>query len=126
MIIKRINNTKTIAAPDTPVLHINSFLLFFSFQEYFMGKRLAFDLPLKLKGTSFQLKVWNALLQIPYGQTCTYKDIAQKVDHPKAVRAVGMANNKNKLMILIPCHRVIGSNNKMVGYAGGIFKKQYR
>ena len=93
-------------------------------KEYFMGKRLAFDLPLKLKGTSFQLKVWNALLQIPYGQTCTYKDIAQKVDHPKAVRAVGMANNKNKLMILIPCHRVIGSNNKMVGYVGGIFKKQ--
>ena len=88
------------------------------------GKRLSFELPLKLDGTPFQLKVWNALLQIPYGQTCTYKDIAQKVDHPKAVRAVGMANNKNKLMILIPCHRVIGSNNKMVGYAGGIFKKQ--
>lgn len=93
-------------------------------KEYFIGKRLEFDLPLKMCGTPFQLKVWNALQKIPYGKTCTYKDIAKQIDNPKAVRAVGHANNKNKFAILVPCHRVIGSNNKMVGYAGGIFKKQ--
>ena len=93
-------------------------------KEYFIGKRMEFDLPLKMSGTPFQLKVWNALQTIPYGKTCTYKDIAIKVNNPKAVRAVGNANNKNSFAILIPCHRVIGSNNKMVGYAGGIFKKQ--
>ncbi len=93
-------------------------------KEYFMGKRLEFDLPIKMSGTPFQMKVWNELLKIPYGKTCTYKDIAIAIGNPKAVRAVGNANNKNKLAIIVPCHRVIGSNNKMVGYAGGVFKKQ--
>lgn len=93
-------------------------------KEYFIGKRLDFDLPLKLDGTPFQIKVWEALQKIPYGKTCTYKDIAAKIDKEKAFRAVGHANNKNKIAIIVPCHRVIGSNNKMVGYAGGIFKKQ--
>lgn len=93
-------------------------------KEYFMGKRLEFDLPLRIEGTAFQKKVWNQLRKIPYGKTSTYKEIANAIDHPKSVRAVGQANNKNRLAILIPCHRIIGSNNKMVGYAGGIFRKQ--
>lgn len=92
--------------------------------EYFEGTRLEFDLPLKMEGTAFQIKVWNELQKIPFGATCTYKDIALNIDNPKAVRAVGNANNKNKIAIIIPCHRVIGCNNKMVGYAGGIFRKQ--
>lgn len=93
-------------------------------KEYFMGKRLEFDLPLKLEGTPFQIHVWNALCSIPYGKTVSYKQIAEAIGNPKAVRSVGNANNKNKLAILIPCHRVIGANNKIVGYAGGIFRKQ--
>lgn len=93
-------------------------------KEYFIGKRLNFDLPIHLDGTPFQVKVWEALKTIPYGQTCSYKEIALQIGNEKAVRAVGHANNKNKIAIIIPCHRVIGSNKKMVGYAGGIFKKQ--
>lgn len=94
------------------------------FREYFIGQRLTFDLPIKLEGTPFQLKVWEELRKIPYGETTTYKDIAMNMNNPKAVRAIGTANNKNKFAIIVPCHRVIGCNNKMVGYAGGIFRKQ--
>lgn len=93
-------------------------------EEYFDGKRFKFDLPLKLEGTEFQMKVWKALMEIPYGKTCSYLDIACAIDNPKACRAVGNANNKNKIAIIIPCHRVIGKNKKMVGYASGIEKKQ--
>ena len=93
-------------------------------KEYFSGQRTEFDLPLIIKGTPFQLKVWEALQTIPYGSTCTYKDIANKIDNIKSVRSVGNANNKNKFVIIIPCHRIIGCNNKMVGYVGGIFRKQ--
>lgn len=95
-------------------------------EEYFLGKRKDFDLDIKfLKGTEFQVKVWEVLREIPYGTTVTYKWIAEKIGNPKAVRAVGGANNKNSVAILVPCHRVIGSNGKMVGYAGGIEKKEY-
>ena len=87
--------------------------------EYFQGKRTTFSLPFKLTGTPFQLAVWKELQNIPYGQTTSYKEIAQKINKPKAYRAVGMANNKNPLPIIIPCHRVIGSNGKLIGYAGG-------
>ena len=93
--------------------------------EYFVGKRKVFDLPLKFNGTKFQEQVWDALLKIPYGETKTYKDIATAVGNYKASRAVGMANNKNNIIILIPCHRVIGSNGKLVGYAGGLETKEY-
>ena len=93
--------------------------------EYFIGKRKVFDLPLKFSGTKFQERVWNALLKIPYGETRTYKDIAAAIGNNKASRAVGMANNKNNIIILIPCHRVIGSNGKLVGYAGGLEMKEY-
>lgn len=92
--------------------------------EYFNGKRKVFDLPLKMEGTEFQKKVWNELLKIPYGETRSYLDIAKQIKNPKASRAVGMANNKNKIMIIIPCHRVIGSNRKLVGYAGGLEIKE--
>lgn len=93
--------------------------------EYFQGKRTTFSLPFKLTGTPFQLAVWKELQNIPYGQTTSYKEIAQKISKPKACRAVGMANNKNPLPIIIPCHRVIGSNGKLIGYAGGLKLKNY-
>lgn len=95
-------------------------------EEYFYGKRKNFDLKFKfLKGTDFQLSVWKALSEIPYGETVTYKFIAEKINNPKAVRAVGGANNKNPIGIIVPCHRVIGCNGKMIGYAEGIDKKEY-
>ena len=93
--------------------------------EYIQGKRTTFSLPFKLTGTPFQLAVWKELQNIPYGQTTSYKEIAQKINKPKACRAVGMANNKNPLPIIIPCHRVIGSNGKLIGYAGGLNLKNY-
>lgn len=93
--------------------------------EYFQGKRTIFSLPFKLTGTPFQLAVWKELQNIPYGKTTSYKEIAQKINKPKACRAVGMANNKNPLPIIIPCHRVIGSNGKLIGYAGGLKLKNY-
>ncbi len=93
--------------------------------EYFDGKRNRFDVPYKLKGTDFQKKVWNALCDIPYGETRSYKDIAIAVGNPKASRAVGMANNKNPITVIVPCHRVIGSSGKLVGYAGGLQMKKF-
>ena len=92
--------------------------------EYFAGKRKKFDIPIKLDGTDFQIKVWKELLKIPYGETCSYLDIAKRIGNPKASRAVGMANNKNKIIIIVPCHRVIGSNKKLVGYACGLDVKE--
>ena len=92
--------------------------------EYFKGQRKIFNLPIEFNGTEFQNKVWKSLLEIPYGQTRSYKDIAQMIDNEKAVRAVGGANNKNKLSIVVPCHRVIGQNGKLVGYAGGVTRKE--
>ncbi|MDF9824117.1 methylated-DNA-[protein]-cysteine S-methyltransferase [Breznakia sp. PF5-3] len=93
-------------------------------QEYFDHKRTTFDLLLNPAGTEFQKKVWNALTTIPYGETKTYKDIAEAIDCPKGFRAVGLSNNKNPIIIVYPCHRVIGSNGKLVGYAGGLDLKE--
>lgn len=93
--------------------------------EYFKGKRKEFDLKLNVQGTDFQKKVWNALTEIPYGKVVSYKDIAKAVGNEKAVRAVGNSNNKNRIAIVIPCHRVIGSNGKLVGYAGGLHFKEW-
>ncbi|MDO5649433.1 MAG: methylated-DNA--[protein]-cysteine S-methyltransferase [Gallicola sp.] len=93
--------------------------------EYFKGERTSFDLPLEYQGTDFQVKVWKALEKIPYGETRTYQDIAEAVGSPKAFRAVGNANNKNPISILIPCHRVIGKSGKLVGYGGGLDWKEY-
>ncbi len=91
--------------------------------EYFNGKRQIFNVPLSPEGTPFQKKVWEELKKIPYGQTATYKEIAKGIDNEKACRAVGMANNKNPIAIIIPCHRVIGSNGSLTGYAGGLTVK---
>ena len=93
--------------------------------EFFAGERKAFDLPLAPMGTEFQKKVWAALEEIPYGETRTYGEIAAAVGNPKAARAVGMANNKNPIAIIIPCHRVVGANGKLVGYAGGMERKMF-
>jgi methylated-DNA-[protein]-cysteine S-methyltransferase len=88
--------------------------------EYFAGRRKAFDLTLDFAGTEFQKKVWRALLTIPFGETRTYAQIAKQVGDPKAVRAVGAANGRNPISIVAPCHRVIGSNGKLTGFAGGL------
>lgn len=90
---------------------------------YFQGQREVFDLPLNPKGTDFQKKVWLALQQIPYGETASYGEIARAVGTPKGARAVGMANNRNPISIVVPCHRVIGADGKLVGYGGGLEKK---
>lgn len=92
--------------------------------QYFQGLRKEFDLPLEPQGTAFQKKVWQALLEIPYAQTRTYKQIAESIDNPKGFRAVGMANNRNPIVIVIPCHRVIGSDGSLVGYGGGLEMKE--
>jgi methylated-DNA-[protein]-cysteine S-methyltransferase len=92
--------------------------------DYLDGFRTTFDLPLNPNGTVFQKKVWNALCDIPYGETRSYKQVAEAVGNNKASRAIGMANNKNPIMIVIPCHRVIGSNGSLVGYAGGLDIKE--
>lgn len=92
--------------------------------EYLNGQRKTFDLPLNPQGTPFQRGVWQALLAIPWGETRTYRDIAQAVDSPRAFRAVGMANHRNPIPIFIPCHRVVGSDGSLTGYAGGLELKQ--
>lgn len=92
--------------------------------EYLRGERKAFTLPLNPQGTPFMIKVWEKLCAIPYGQTVSYKEIAEKISSPKAVRAVGLANNRNPIPLFIPCHRVIGSNGKLVGYRGGLDMKE--
>lgn len=94
-------------------------------KAYFDGKLDKFSLPLDFAGTEFQKKVWEALLTIPFGQTRSYLQIAQQIGNPKAVRAVGAANGKNPISIVVPCHRVIGANGKLTGFAGGLPTKQY-
>lgn len=94
-------------------------------EEYFGGSRRAFELPLGPKGTPFQLRCWDALLKIPYGRTATYADIARAAGSPKGFRAAGLANNRNPIAIIIPCHRVIGSNGKLVGFGGGLEVKAF-
>ncbi|WP_180124352.1 methylated-DNA--[protein]-cysteine S-methyltransferase [Acinetobacter sp. YH12097] len=92
--------------------------------EYFAGKRQQFDLPLDFEGTEFQQQVWQALLTIPFGETRSYKQIAEQIGNVKAVRAVGAANGKNPISIIAPCHRVVGVNGKLVGFAGGLENKE--
>ena len=93
--------------------------------EYFQGRRKTFDLPIKYAGTLFQVSVWRELQNIPYGETRSYEDIAAKIGNPKAVRAVGQANNRNKLLLIVPCHRVIHKNGDISGFACGIETKKY-
>ena len=92
--------------------------------EYFNGQRKIFDIPLEFNGTDFQMKVWQALLTIPYGEIRSYKEIAEQIGNVKAVRAVGAANGKNPISIIAPCHRVVGANGHLVGFAGGLDHKE--
>lgn len=105
---------------ETPLIHRT----FKQLNEYLQGNRTTFTIPISLKGTSFQLQVWKALQSVPYGETCSYQEIAQRIGNPKACRAVGMANHNNPIAIMIPCHRVIGKNGELTGYGGGLSKKQ--
>lgn len=104
----------------TPLLELGEIQLL----EYFQGQRTQFDLPLNPQGTGFQHRVWAALSTIPYGETRSYGEIAQQIGCPKGARAVGMANRRNPLPILIPCHRVLGANGSLIGYAGGLTIQQ--
>lgn len=89
-------------------------------EEYFAGRRRAFSVPLSMHGTPFQMRVWQALQEIPWGETVSYGEIARRIGNPRACRAVGMANHVNPLPVLIPCHRVVGANGKLTGYGGGL------
>ncbi|WP_078597470.1 methylated-DNA--[protein]-cysteine S-methyltransferase [Evansella clarkii] len=113
----KLMNVKLVE--DTEQLHEAAMQI----NEYFSGERRDFDLPLDLRGTQFQNLVWNQVKTIPYGETRSYKHIAMEIGAPKAVRAIGGANNQNPVPLIIPCHRVIGSNGSMVGYGGGLDKK---
>jgi methylated-DNA-[protein]-cysteine S-methyltransferase len=93
--------------------------------EYFTNKREIFDLPLDLKGTEFQKKVWNELMKIPFGKTITYKELSLRLGNLKAIRAVAAANGANPVSIIVPCHRVIGSDGSLTGYAGGLWRKRW-
>lgn len=94
-------------------------------EAYFHGERRTFDLPLDLEGTPFQLKVWNEVIRIPYGQTISYLDLACRIGNDKAFRAVGGANGRNPIPVIIPCHRVIGSNGRLTGYRAGLKRKKW-
>jgi methylated-DNA-[protein]-cysteine S-methyltransferase len=117
---KRVRLAELIEQVNHPILLETQKQL----REYFAGTRQQFDLPLDFEGTVFQKKVWQALLGIPFGETRSYRDIAEKVGNIKAVRAVGAANGKNPISIIAPCHRVVGVNGKLVGFAGGLNNKE--
>lgn len=121
-VVVSLDRVEQVDTDNEPSVLTN--LVFKQISEYLHGQRQKFDFPYELHGTEFQKKVWEALRQIPYGETRTYKDIATVVGNPKASRAVGMANHKNPLMIVVPCHRVIGTGGKLVGYAGGLDMKK--
>ena len=93
--------------------------------DYFNGKRTYFDFELQPQGTKFQQKVWQALLEIPFGKTCSYMELSKKLGDVKAIRAVASANGKNPLWIVVPCHRVIGTDGSLTGYAGGLWRKKW-
>ncbi len=118
---RRVRLGSLTPAPHHPVLQETQRQL----QDYFTGTRKTFSLPLTFGGTAFQNRVWKALAAIPYGETRTYAELARQIGHPQAVRAVGTANGKNPLAIVVPCHRVIGSNGKLTGFAGGLENKAW-
>ena len=92
--------------------------------EYFSGRRTAFDVPLEFHGTEFQIRVWNAINDVKLGETITYSELARRCGHPGSVRAVGAATGRNRISVIVPCHRIVGSSGKLTGYAGGLVKKQ--
>lgn len=99
--------------------------LFKQLTIYFNCQKIEFDLPLKPKGTDFQLRVWSEIKSVPHGQTITYKELSERMKHPKAIRAIAAANSKNPILLFIPCHRIIGQNGKLVGYSAGIYRKEF-
>lgn len=107
---------------DTFAILVNCFT---QLDEYFKGERLEFSVPFIREGTAFQQSVWQALTTVPYGKTASYKEIAILVGNEKAVRAVGTTNSKNLISIIVPCHRIIGANGKLTGYAGGLWRKEW-
>jgi methylated-DNA-[protein]-cysteine S-methyltransferase len=94
-------------------------------EEYFAGERREFELPLDMRGTDFQRAVWEALVTVKFGETASYREIAEKIGNPKAVRAVGLANGRNPVSLIVPCHRVIGADGSLTGYGGGMERKRY-
>lgn len=117
-----IDEEKAAATPDAaPLLHSCASQL----QEYFDKERKVFDFPISQHGTAFQQTVWHYLTTIPYGETITYLALAKRVGNVKSIRAVGTTNGRNQLAIVVPCHRVIGSNGALTGYAGGLWRKQW-
>ncbi|WP_380875573.1 methylated-DNA--protein-cysteine methyltransferase [Sphingomonas sp. DBB INV C78] len=118
---KRVRLNPLVEDADHPILTQTEKQL----SEYFRGTRRAFDLPLDFKGTDFQKSVWRALLTIPFGETRSYADIARAIGRPTAFRAVGAANGKNPVSIVAPCHRVIGTNGTLTGFAGGLEAKRH-
>jgi methylated-DNA-[protein]-cysteine S-methyltransferase len=118
---QRVKLAETELKSDSKILNLTVKQL----NEYFFGKRKTFDLPLSFQGTEFQNKVWRALTQIPYGATASYGELAKKVGSPQGMRAVGGANGRNPLSIVVPCHRVIGANGKLTGLAGGLKAKSF-
>ena len=92
--------------------------------DYFAGQRTGFDVPLELEGTPFQREVWEALTEIPYGDTISYGELARRIERPRAVRAVGLANGRNPIAVIVPCHRVIGADGTLTGYGGGLDRKR--
>jgi methylated-DNA-[protein]-cysteine S-methyltransferase len=115
---QNIPMTKSLTGKAPEILILKKTVL--QLEQYFKGTRQKFELPVDIVGTDFQIQVWQALAQIPYAETVSYSDIAKKIKNPKAVRAVGSANGKNPLAIIVPCHRVIAADGTMGGYAGGL------
>ena len=125
-----MNSLKRPLAKEThtpPVNHLHALLneCKKQLEEYFAGKRLQFDLPLQQEGTPFQQKVWEALLTIPYGRTISYLELSKRIGNAKAIRAVGTTNGSNQISIIVPCHRVIGSNGDLTGYGGDLWRKKW-
>jgi methylated-DNA-[protein]-cysteine S-methyltransferase len=116
-----LDSNPELASEQSPVL--NNCIQ--QLDEYFKHQRQMFDLPLAPPGTTFQKQVWEKLLEIPYGRTSSYLEIARRIGNPKSIRAVGSANGKNPIAIIIPCHRVIGSSGKLIGYGGGLWRKEW-
>ena len=120
---------RTVNFVDKPFSHVEesayNALTMKQLEEYFAGTRTVFELPFDLEGTPFQQRVWQELLKIPFGKTRSYMDIARALGDVKAIRAVGTANGSNRIAIIIPCHRVIGSDGSLTGYAGGLFRKKW-
>jgi methylated-DNA-[protein]-cysteine S-methyltransferase len=117
---KAIDPAWTAAAPESePFASVADQL-----ERYFAGERTSFDLELRPRGNEFQLKVWEALTQIPYGTTTSYGELARRIGHPDGARAVGLANGQNPISVIVPCHRVIGADGKLVGYGGGLERKR--